>query len=58
MTIRRLWTSTWVAARPMPGAAYIVSSMSSIKVPRRGIELGDRLCAGSQPGIGVFEDAS
>ena len=28
MTITRLWTSTWVAASPMPGAAYMVSAMS------------------------------
>ena len=28
-TIARLSTPTWFAARPMPGAAYIVSSMSS-----------------------------
>ena len=28
MTITRLWTSTWVAARPIPGAAYMVSAMS------------------------------
>ena len=51
MTIRRWWTSTWVAASPMPGAAYMVSSMSSIKVPSahrtasralRGCAAGDR----------------
>jgi hypothetical protein len=30
ITITRRWTSTWVAARPMPGAAYMVSAMSSI----------------------------
>ncbi len=31
MTSTRLGTSTWIAARPMPGAAYIVASMSSIR---------------------------
>ena len=30
MTSRRLGTPTWIAARPMPGAAYIVSNMSAI----------------------------
>ena len=30
MTITRLCTLTWVAARPIPGAAYMVSSMSSV----------------------------
>jgi hypothetical protein len=29
MTISRLWMSTWVAARPIPGASYIVSAMSA-----------------------------
>ncbi len=28
MTMTRLCTSTWVAARPTPGAAYIVSARS------------------------------
>ena len=30
----RFGTPTWIAARPMPGAAYIVSNMSSISVCR------------------------
>src|SRR5579872_1795064 len=30
MTMTRLATPTWMAARPMPGAAYMVASMSSI----------------------------
>src|SRR5438128_9012463 len=34
MTITRLGTPTWIAARPIPGAAYIVSSMSSISARR------------------------
>src|SRR5690606_37705723 len=29
ITMKRWWTSTWLAARPMPGAAYLVSNMSS-----------------------------
>jgi hypothetical protein len=33
MTMMRWCTLTWVAARPMPGAAYMVSSMSSISWP-------------------------
>ena len=32
MTIIRLWTFTCVAARPLPGAAYIVSNRSSTKL--------------------------
>src|SRR5262249_42405754 len=32
ITMTRLWTSTWVAARPTPGAAYIVSAMSLINL--------------------------
>ena len=31
MAMSRRGTPTWIAARPMPGAAYMVSSMSSIK---------------------------
>ena len=30
MTSSRFATPTWIAARPMPGAAYIVANMSSI----------------------------
>jgi hypothetical protein len=29
--MKRWCTSTWLAARPMPGAAYMVSNMSSIR---------------------------
>ena len=32
MTMTRLWMSTWVAARPTPGAAYMVSAMSLINL--------------------------
>ena len=34
MTITRTGSPTWMAARPMPGAAYMVSSMSSISARR------------------------
>ncbi len=34
MTIKRLWKSTWVAARPTPGAAYMVSNMSAANLAR------------------------
>ena len=30
MTITRIASATWIAARPMPGASYMVSTMSSI----------------------------
>ena len=30
ITSTRLGTPTWIAARPMPGASYIVSNMSAI----------------------------
>ena len=35
MVITRLATPTWIAARPMPGALYIVSNMSStsLRIP-------------------------
>ena len=35
MTMTRSCTSTWVAASPMPGAAYMVSAMSSTSVRMR-----------------------
>ena len=34
ITINCLCTLTWVAARPMPGASYMVSNMSSINARR------------------------
>ena len=38
-TITRNWTSIWFAARPIPGAAYMVSNMSSIRVPKLASKL-------------------
>ena len=56
MTIKRLWKSTWVAARPMPGAAYMVSNMSSTSFANAGVEHLDRLGLGAQTGVRVLED--
>ena len=54
MTIRRLWTSTWVAARPIPGRGvhgleHVVDQLSEL-----GIELGSPVahgCAAADRGI-------
>ena len=56
MTIRRLWKSTWVAASPMPGAAYMVSNMSSTIFANAGIEHLDRLGLGAQTRVRVFKN--
>ena len=56
MTIKRLWTSTWVAARPTPGAAYMVSNMSSHVLRKRRIEHLDRLGLGAKTGVWVFKN--
>ncbi len=32
MAMTRWWTSTWVAASPIPGAEYMVSNRSSIRL--------------------------
>ena len=56
MTSRRFGTPTWTAARPMPGAAYIVSNMSAISARVSSV---DRLDGGrdlAQARIGHFED--
>ena len=47
-TSTRWWTLTWVAARPMPGAAYMVSSMSSISRRTRVVHAVDGRGAGAQ----------
>ncbi len=56
MTIRRRCTSTWVAARPMPGASYMVSNRSSISLPQRRVELLHRPGAGAQAWVRVFQN--
>ena len=38
ITSRRMGTPTWTAARPMPGAAYIVSNMSATSVAQLVVE--------------------
>ena len=52
----RFSTPTCGAARPMPGAAYIVSSMSSISRRTLGVDLVDRLRVLLQPRIGRDDD--
>ena len=56
MTINRLWKSTWVAARPMPGAAYMVSNMSSTCLAKRGVEHLDGLGPGAKTGVRVLKN--
>ena len=59
MTMKRWCTSTWLAARPMPGASYMVSNMSSSRVWNAGVvDFGgiDRRGLGAQARIGEFED--
>ena len=52
----RLASPICVAARPTPGAAYMVSAMSSISVWSSATEVGDRLARDTQPLVGVVED--
>ena len=49
-------TLTCVAARPMPGAAYMVSNMSAIGALECGVEHGHGLRLGAQARIGEFEN--
>ena len=56
MTSTRLCTFTCVAARPMPGAAYMVSNMSSMSVAQRCVHLRDGLRTGAQARIGKFQN--
>ena len=56
MTITRSCTSTWVAARPTPSAAYIVSQHVVDQLADARIDLGDRLGHRVQARIGVSED--
>ena len=55
-TRRRLCTSTWVAANPMPGAAYIVSNMSAINARSASSTTVDRSGFCPEPGIREFEN--
>ena len=57
MTSTRLGTPTWIAARPMPGASYIVSNMSAISARQRRrpkSSTGVEICA--QQRVGNFDD--
>ena len=52
----RLGTPTWMAARPMPGAAYIVSNMSSISVWSSGViaSTGEEICRSNGSGASMI----
>ena len=56
MTMTRLCTSTWVAARPTPGAAYIVSAMSRDELLDVRGHRGHRRRDLAQSGVRIFED--
>ena len=56
MTIKRLCTSTWVAARPTPGAAYMVSNMSSTSFGQGSVKHLDRLGLGAKSGVRVLKN--
>ena len=53
MTMTRLCTSTWVAARPTPGAAYMVSAMSRTSLAISGVN-AVTVAATFETRIGVF----
>ena len=54
----RRGTPIWMAASPMPGASYMVSSMSSISAPQFGVDRLYRLGFQPQPGVGKDEDVA
>ena len=56
ITSRRSGSPTWMAASPMPGASYIVSSMSSSEVADVVVDALDRLGDLAQQGIGKNDE--
>ena len=56
MTIKRLWKSTWVAASPIPGAAYMVSNMSLRTAGQRRIEDLDGGRLGPKTGVRILKN--
>ena len=51
-------TPSCVAARPMPGASYIVSNMSSTSARTRRVDVADRLGRLAQARVGMDQDRS
>ena len=58
MTSTRLGTPTWIAARPMPGASYIVSNMSAIERAQLVVDRLDGRGDLAQARVGDFDDAA
>ena len=56
MTRRRIGTPTWIAARPMPGASYIVSNMSAISVRCASVTVSTGFEITRSRGSGSFDD--
>ena len=52
----RSGSPTWIAASPMPGASYMVSSMSSASLRDRVVDALDRLGNLAQQGIGKNDE--
>ena len=56
ITSMRSGSPIWIAARPMPGASYIVSSMSSASLRNGVVDALDRLGNLAQDGIGKDDE--
>jgi hypothetical protein len=57
-TSMRIGSPTWIAASPMPGASYMVSSMSSAKPRKLVVDALHRLGNLTQHGIGKNDEGS